>query len=169
LLFSCLKYRGRIPAISFSRVSAARRAERLRNCVRIGKDFGNLAHGYCLTSHTSQSKGVDCVFVAESSASFRAADREQFYVSVSRFKESLTVYTDDKHELLEAVRKSSKRPSAMDLLTKDISKSAGEAAANKPSPASVIENEQNETSQIQRLAWPPRMGNRKSQSRGISI
>jgi murein L,D-transpeptidase YafK len=81
----------------------------------ITKDFGNLTHGYCVTSHSSQSKGVDCVFVAESSASFQAADREQFYVSVSRFKESLTIYTDDKHELLEAVRKSSKRPSAMDL------------------------------------------------------
>jgi conjugative relaxase-like TrwC/TraI family protein len=142
---------------------------KLANGWVIGKDFGNLTHGYCLTSHTSQSKGVDCVFVAESSESFRAADREQFYVSVSRFKESLTIYTDDKHELLEAVRKSSKRPSAMDLVAKDISKSAGEAATNKPSPAAVVENEQNETAQIQRSVWPPRMGNRKSLSRGMSI
>ena len=142
---------------------------KLANGWVIGKDFGNLAHGYCLTSHTSQSKGVDCVFVAESSESFRAADREQFYVSVSRFKESLTVFTDDKHELLEAVRKSSKRPSAMDLVAKDIPKSAGETATNKPSPASVVENEQNETSQIRRSPWPSRMGNRKSLSRGMSI
>jgi len=59
----------------------------------LSKDYGNLTHGYCLTSYSSQSKGVDCVFVAESAESFRAADREQFYVSASRFKEALTIYT----------------------------------------------------------------------------
>jgi len=91
---------------------------KLSNGWVIAKDFGNLAHGYCLTSYSSQSKGMDCVFVAESSESFRAADREQFYVSASRFKESLTVYTDDKHELLAAVRKSSQRPAALDLVKK---------------------------------------------------
>jgi ATP-dependent exoDNAse (exonuclease V) alpha subunit len=66
----------------------------------LSKDYGNLTHGYSLTSYGSQSKGVDRVFVAESSESFRAADRQQFYVSVSRFKEALTIYTDDKDELL---------------------------------------------------------------------
>jgi conjugative relaxase-like TrwC/TraI family protein len=81
----------------------------------ISKDYGNLAHGYCVTSYGSQSKGVDCVFIAESSESFRAANREQFYVSASRFKEALTIYTDDKTALLDAVRKSSQRPSATDL------------------------------------------------------
>ncbi|HEV2330232.1 MAG TPA: hypothetical protein VGY56_15730, partial [Verrucomicrobiae bacterium] len=89
---------------------------KLSNGWVIAKDFGNLAHGYCLTSYSSQSKGVDRVFVAESSESFRAADREQFYVSASRFKETLTIYTDDKNELLAAVSKSSLRPAALDLV-----------------------------------------------------
>ena len=105
---------------------------KLTNGWVVSKDYGNLAHGYCLTSYSSQSKGVDCVFVAESSDSFRAADREQFYVSVSRFKEALTIYTDDKHQLLEAVKKSSHRPSATDLVGKDISESADEATTKKP-------------------------------------
>ena len=83
----------------------------------IAKDYGNLTHGYCLTSYCSQSKGVDRVFVAESSESFRAADREQFYVSASRFKEALTIYTDDKRQLLEAVSRSSARLSATDLVS----------------------------------------------------
>src|SRR2546427_6657517 len=52
----------------------------------------------------------DCVFIAESAESFRAAGREQFYVSVSRFKQALTIYTDNKQELLRAVSKSSERP-----------------------------------------------------------
>jgi len=135
----------------------------------LSKDYGNLTHGYCLTSYGSQSKGVDCVFVAESSESFRAADREQFYVSASRFKEALTIYTDDKHQLLEAVRKSSHRPSALDLVKKEISESVSEAEANKPATAKVAENEQKETPQIQRPVWLPRPHIRKSQSRGMGI
>ncbi len=101
----------------------------------VSKDYGNLTHGYCLTSYSSQSKGVDCVFVAESSESFRAADREQFYVSASRFKEALTIYTDDKHQLLEAVRKSSHRSSATELVTKGISESADDEATTKKTGA----------------------------------
>ena len=104
---------------------------KLANGWVLPKDYGNLTHGYCITSHSSQSKGVDCVFVTESSASFRAADREQFYVSASRFKESLAIYTDDKRELLEAVQKSSHRPPASDLVTKETSESADDAMTKK--------------------------------------
>jgi conjugative relaxase-like TrwC/TraI family protein len=135
----------------------------------VPKDYGNLTHGYCLTSYSSQSKGVDCVFVAESSESFRAADREQFYVSASRFKKALTIYTDDKHHLLEAVRKSSHRPSATDLVKKEISESVRETEINKPATATVAENEQKETPQIQRPVWLPRPHIRKSPSRGVSM
>jgi hypothetical protein len=71
---------------------------------------------------------VDCVFVAESSESFRAAAREQFYVSASRFKEALTIYTDDKGALLNAVNKTSHRPSATDLVKNAI---ADEQTANR--------------------------------------
>ncbi|MFZ0826922.1 MAG: AAA family ATPase [Verrucomicrobiia bacterium] len=107
---------------------------KLTNGWVVSKDYGNLAHGYCLTSYSSQSKGVDCVFVAESSESFRAADREQFYVSVSRFKEALTIYTDDKYQLLEAVSKSSHRPSATDLVGKKPSESLDEVTTKKTVP-----------------------------------
>lgn len=112
---------------------------KLTNGWVVSKDYGNLAHGYCLTSYSSQSKGVDRVFVAESSESFRAADREQFYVSASRFKEALTIYTDDKQQLLEAVRKSSHRPSATDLVGKNPSGSPDEVMTKKPvSPAPQV-------------------------------
>ena len=86
---------------------------------------------YCVTSYGAQSKGVDCVFVAESSESFRAADRQQFYVSASRFKEGLTIYTDDKRQLLEAVSKSSERPSATDLIEKQLPEASGPAVTEK--------------------------------------
>src|SRR5438034_10201040 len=97
----------------------------------IPKDFGHLTHGYCLTSYSAQSKGVDCVFIAESSESFRAAYHEQFYVSASRFKEALTIYTDDKRQLLAAVSKSSVRPSATDLAAKRLPETSGKTGMNK--------------------------------------
>src|SRR5213078_4301599 len=67
---------------------------RLVNGWMVSKDYGHLTHGYCLTSYSSQSKSVDCAFIAESAESFRASNREQFYVSASRFREALTIYTD---------------------------------------------------------------------------
>ena len=142
---------------------------KLTNGWVVSKDYGNLTHGYCLTSYGSQSKGVDCVFVAESSESFRAADREQFYVSSSRFKEALTIYTDDKQQLFEAVRKSSQRPSAMDLVKKEITETTGETEMKKSMLPVAVENEQKETPQIQRPVWSPRPHIRKSQSRGMGI
>lgn len=92
---------------------------KLDNGWTLAREYGNIAHGYCLTSYSSQSKGVDCVFISEGSESFRAASREQFYVSASRFKESLAIYTDDKQALLEAVGVSSHRPAAIDLIEKE--------------------------------------------------
>ncbi len=103
---------------------------KLANGWVLSKGYGNLTHGYCVTSYASQSKSVDRVFIAESSESFRAADRQQFYVSVSRFKQALTIYTDDKEELFEAVGKSSERLSATDLMQVD--KTIRETASEEP-------------------------------------
>ncbi|MFO0946462.1 MAG: AAA family ATPase, partial [Planctomycetota bacterium] len=81
----------------------------LNNGWTVDKDFGYLAHGYVVTSHSSQGKTVDRVFVGQSSESFPASSREQFYVSASRAKEKVTVYTDNNEELLDAVSKSDER------------------------------------------------------------
>src|SRR5439155_6633505 len=101
----------------------------------------------------SQSKSVDCVFVAESSESFRAADREQFYVSASRFKEGLTIYTDDKQQLLEAVAKSSARPSATDLVKNQFPENSESLSFEKRVAAEATEGDKVET---QRQSGTPR-------------
>jgi hypothetical protein len=99
---------------------------KLTNGWIIGKDYGNLAHGYCQTSHVAQSKTVDRVFVAQSAASLGASSAEQFYVSVSRARDSVTVYTDDKARLAETIQSSSARMTAHELL-------------KLPAPANVID------------------------------
>ena len=82
----------------------------------VGKDYGNLAHGYCQTSHSSQSKTVDHVLIAQS-ASLGASSVEQFYVSVSRGRDAVTVYTDNKAWLAKAVQSSGARLSAKELVS----------------------------------------------------
>ncbi len=75
----------------------------LDNGWHLGPAFGQLDYGYCSTSHASQGKTKDRVIIAESSDSFPAASREQFYVSVSRGRTHCSVYTDDKEGLVEAI------------------------------------------------------------------
>jgi conjugative relaxase-like TrwC/TraI family protein len=89
---------------------------RLTNGFVIPKDYGSLAHGYVVTSQASQGKTVDHVLVALGSESFACANREQFYVSVSRGRESVKLYTDDKEAMMEAVQSTSARLSATELM-----------------------------------------------------
>lgn len=90
---------------------------RLANGWTIAPDFGHLTHGYVVTSHASQGKTVDRVLIGQSSNSFPASSREQFYVSASRGRERVTVYTDDKGALLEAVSRSDERLTATEFLS----------------------------------------------------
>jgi conjugative relaxase-like TrwC/TraI family protein len=90
----------------------------LNNGSVIAKNYGNLSYGYCTTSHAAQGKTVDRVLIAQSADSFAASSKEQFYVSVSRGRESAKIYTDDKQALKEAVKDSSTRLSATELMQK---------------------------------------------------
>ena len=88
----------------------------LANGWTVSSDYGYLAHGYVVTSHASQGKTVDRVFIGQSSDSLPASSREQFYVSVSRGREQATIYTDDKEALLEAVSRSDDRLTATEFV-----------------------------------------------------
>jgi conjugative relaxase-like TrwC/TraI family protein len=89
---------------------------RLSNGSTLSKEFGNFSHGYVMTSHASQGKTVDKVIISQSSESLKASSREQFYVSASRGRQAIAIYTDDKTELLKAVAKSGERTSAIELI-----------------------------------------------------
>jgi len=81
----------------------------------IDKDFGNFNHAYCITSYASQGKTVDRVLIAQPSATFPASNMKQFYVSVSRGREAVKIYTDDKKDLLQTIRKEGDRMSVHEL------------------------------------------------------
>lgn len=83
--------------------------------ILLDKEFGNINHGYVLTSYASQGKTVDKVFIAQPSATFPASNAKQFYVSVSRGREEVKIYTDNKEDLLDTISYSGDRLSATEL------------------------------------------------------
>ena len=68
------------------------------------------------TSFGSQGRTVQRVILGMSSASLPATNQEQLYVSASRAKEWLRLYTDNKEEVREAVQRSSQKLTALDLV-----------------------------------------------------
>lgn len=79
------------------------------------KRGAHIALGYVSTSHSAQGKSVRDVLVAQSETSFLASSREQFYVSVSRGRESIRIYTDSRKGLQEAVGNTSHRQAGIEL------------------------------------------------------
>jgi len=92
---------------------------RLTDGVVIPKTFGHIAHGYVDTSHASQGKTVDRVFISVGDESLKAANRAQWYVSVSRGRESVKIYTEDAETLKAAVQKSPERMSVSEMMRGD--------------------------------------------------
>src|SRR5208282_6804077 len=78
--------------------------------------FNAFTHGYAVTSHFSQGKTVDEVLLVASSRSFGAVNREQFYVSISRGRERVHVFTDDADLLARRVTDSHERQAAVELV-----------------------------------------------------
>jgi hypothetical protein len=89
---------------------------RLTNGFVVPEDYGGITQGYVVTSHASQGATVDKVLIALGSESFAAANRQQFYVSVSRGRDSVRLYTDDKAAMLEGIKADASRLSATELL-----------------------------------------------------
>jgi hypothetical protein len=77
--------------------------------------YNAFTHGYAVTSHSSQSKTVDDVLLVASSRSFGAVSREQFYVSISRGRKRVHVFTDDAELLAHRVTDSHERKAAIEL------------------------------------------------------
>lgn len=77
--------------------------------------YNTFTHGYAVTSHSSQGKTVDEVLLVASSKSFPAVNREQFYVSISRGRERVQIFTDDSELLARRVADSHDRKAAIEL------------------------------------------------------
>ncbi len=70
--------------------------------------------GYAVTSYASQGKTVDTVLFSDSQSK-AATNRNQWYVSISRARKRIKIYTSDKDALRENLLRSGERQLAMDI------------------------------------------------------
>ena len=82
----------------------------------LDKEHGNFDYAYAVTSYSSQGKTVDHVIISQPASTFPASNQKQFYVSVSRGRENVSIYTDDEDELLTHIEKRGDRQGATELI-----------------------------------------------------
>lgn len=85
------------------------------NGIKLDARFGHLDHGYCSTSYAAQGRTVDTVIASMGAQSEAAIYREQFYVTASRGRSAVRIYTDDREAIGRAISNSSQRLSATEL------------------------------------------------------
>jgi ATP-dependent exoDNAse (exonuclease V) alpha subunit len=84
------------------------------------QDYGHFTLGYTDTSHRSQAKTVDRVFIAVDEHAPRATNRTQWYVSWSRGRDAGLAVVADKKTAMDAVKRGGERLSALELMKGDI-------------------------------------------------
>jgi len=77
----------------------------------------HIDYGYASTSHSSQGATVDRVIVnIDTARSAELVNRKQFYVSISRARHGVTIYTDDSSALRHSVGRTREKSIALERL-----------------------------------------------------
>jgi conjugative relaxase-like TrwC/TraI family protein len=80
----------------------------------LDKSFREFLPGYAVTSYGSQGKTVDYVLFSDSTVK-AATNANQWYVTISRGRRGVQIFTPDKHQLRQNVARSGHRPLAIDF------------------------------------------------------
>lgn len=89
-------------------------AIRLQDGRILSPHYRQFVRGYAVTSYGSQGKTVDHVLFADSAVR-AASNAQQWYVTISRGRKSIRIFTPDKQELQRAIARSGERELALDL------------------------------------------------------
>ncbi|NOS71993.1 MAG: relaxase domain-containing protein, partial [Verrucomicrobia bacterium] len=81
----------------------------------LDKSFREFLPGYAVTSYGSQGKTVDYVLFSDSTVK-AATNAQQWYVTISRGRRGIRIFTPDKEQLCENVARSGHRPLAMEFV-----------------------------------------------------
>ena len=90
----------------------------LDNGVSLRKGLWHLDQGLVVTSHAAQGKTVDQVLLSVPIRAFSQVNEAQWYVSLSRARAAMHVFTDSLGALKEAVMRPSPRLSAHELVAR---------------------------------------------------
>ncbi|MGV3582857.1 MAG: MobF family relaxase [Methylophilus sp.] len=88
----------------------------------------HLDHGYCSTVHAAQGKTAERVIIDADSYS-ATTNESGYYVAISRARESVKIYTDDKSMLPESISRENTKSAALDIEKPERSKSNMELEA----------------------------------------
>ncbi|MDQ6912070.1 MAG: relaxase domain-containing protein [Verrucomicrobiota bacterium] len=91
------------------------RSIRLQDGRVLPPQYRQFVRGYAVTSYGSQGKTVDHVLFADSAVR-AASNAQQWYVTISRGRKSIRIFTPDKQELQRAITRSGERELALDLM-----------------------------------------------------
>ena len=80
----------------------------------LDKSFREFLPGYAITSYGSQGKTVDHVLFSDSTIK-AATNAQQWYVTISRGRRGIRIFTPDKQQLRENVTRPGHRPLAMEF------------------------------------------------------
>jgi hypothetical protein len=80
----------------------------------LDSSFREFLPGYAVTSYGSQGKTVDYVLFSDSTVK-AATNAQQWYVTISRGRRGIRIFTPDKQQLRENVARFGHRPLAMEL------------------------------------------------------
>ncbi|MHB8384429.1 MAG: MobF family relaxase [Candidatus Binataceae bacterium] len=91
-------------------------------CLDNGKELSvaadrlrHIDHGYASTSHSAQGATVDRVIVdIDTRLSAELVNRKQFYVSISRARKAVAIYTNDRGQLPRALNRSREKSTAIE-------------------------------------------------------
>ncbi|WP_256890018.1 hypothetical protein [Acidomonas methanolica] len=67
----------------------------------------HIAHDWVATAFAAQGRTADRVLVHADSAASQLVDQKSFYVALSRARESVAVYTNDRAKLVSAIQERS--------------------------------------------------------------
>ena len=83
----------------------------------------HIDYGYASTSHSSQGATVDRVIVnIDTARSAELVNRKQFYVSISRARHGVTIYTDDSAALRHAVGRTREKSIALERINLNVAR-----------------------------------------------
>lgn len=80
----------------------------------LGKEFREFLPGYAVTSYGAQGKTVDYVLFSDSAVK-AATNTQQWYVTISRGRRGVRIFTPDKEQLRENATRSGHRPLALEF------------------------------------------------------
>jgi len=81
------------------------------------RQLSHVDYGYASTSHSSQGATVDQVIVnIDTARSAELVNRKQFYVSISRARSGVSLYTDSRERMGQAVNRSREKSTALERL-----------------------------------------------------